>query len=149
MKNVRCLVLGLVVCVVAALMVTIGFVEGAGVEIGDEVPLASGDFSADGEGYLEIDKHFTRNHVDMYVGPVKLCGSFPFYWPCTDVSYWVPKWMSETAVMTKPQAGSGVPSEAGRGRYFFETRVKAVWTGPIPTSDPTKAFLMPCTRNNL
>lgn len=149
MQNRWRVTLGSVVGVVAVLTLSVGSVEGAGLEIGAEVPLASGDFSADGEGYLEIDTHFTRNHVDMDVGPVRLCGSFPFYWPCTDISYWVPKWMSEVAVMTKPQAGSGVPNEAGKGRYFFEARVKAVWTGPTPNASVDDVFLMPCTRNNL
>ena len=45
--------------------------------------------------------------------------------------------------MTKPQAGSGVPNEADRGRYFFQTKVKAVWTGPMPDASVDKAFLMP------
>lgn len=45
---------------------------------------------------------------------MRLCGSFPFYFPCVDISYWVPKWMLEVAVMTKPQVGSGVPNKAGK-----------------------------------
>ena len=53
--------------------------------------------------------------------------------------------------MTKPQSGSGVPSEAGKGRFFMEARTKAIWTGP-PLAEAVnyeEHFLMPCTRNNL
>ena len=135
-------------CFGVVLAVLVVSAEGALATIAEEVPLDGGNWSANDEGYLELDKHYTRGHVDMNVGSVRLCGSFPFYWPCVDIDYWVPKWMSEVAVMTKPQVGSGVPNEAGKGRYFFHARTKAVWTGPIPTGDSTKTFLMPCTRNN-
>ena len=147
MKNLRRLALGLLVGVVAGLVVTVGSSEAT---IAKEVPLGSGGFSAADEGYVKIGKHYTKAHVDMNIGSVRLCGHFPFYYPCVDIDYWVPKWMSEVAVMTKPQAGSGVPNEAGKGRYFMDARVKAVWTGPTPNDmDIDDAFLMPCTRNNL
>lgn len=145
MNNLRCLALGTLVVMVAGLAVTAGPSEAT---IAKKVPIGGGNYSANDEGYLELDTHFTGGHVDMHVGSVRLCGSFPFYFPCVDLSFWVPKWMSEVAVMTKPQAGSGVPSEAGKGRYFFQVRVKAVWTGPTPDASVDKAFLMPCTRNN-
>ena len=74
MKNLRRLALGLLVGVVAGLVVTVGPVEAT---IAEEVPLGSGDFSAVDEGYVKIGKHFTKGHVDMNIGSVRLCGHFP------------------------------------------------------------------------
>ena len=74
MKNLRRLALGLLAGVVAGLVVTVGPVEAT---IAEEVPLGSGDFSAADEGYVKIGKHFTKGHVDMNIGSVRLCGHFP------------------------------------------------------------------------
>ena len=147
MKSLMRLVLVMAIGVAAGLTATPGTAEAT---IAEEVPLNTGNFSADNEGYVKIGKHFEKAHVDMNIGSVRLCGSFPFYYPCVDIDYWVPKWMSEVAIMTRPQAGSGVPNEAGKGRFFMDARVKAIWTGPSPNdADISDAFLMPCTRNNL
>ena len=72
---------------VMSMGVVVGSVEAT---IAEKVPIGGRNYSANDQGYLGLDTHFTGGHVDMHVGSVRLCGSSPFYFYCIDISYWVP-----------------------------------------------------------
>ena len=50
------------------LMVSIGIPGPVEATIAEKVPIDGGNYSANDEGYLEFDTHFTGGHVDMHVG---------------------------------------------------------------------------------
>ena len=61
MRNLGILFAGFLVGLMVGMGVAVGPVEAT---IAKKVPISGGDFSVDDEGYLEIDTHFTRGHVD-------------------------------------------------------------------------------------
>ena len=123
MENLRRLALGLLFGVVVGLVVAVGPAEAT---IAKEVPLGSGDFSVAEEGYVKIGKHFTKGHVDMNISSVRLCGHFPFYYPCVDIDYWVPNStlyeFGQVSACNRPIASS----PADRPEGFLPTRYRAL-----------------------
>lgn len=67
MNNLRRPALGLLFVMVAGLAVMVG---PSAATIAKKVPIDGGNYSANDEGYLELDTHFTGGHVDMHVGSV-------------------------------------------------------------------------------
>lgn len=97
---------------------------------------------------------YTREHVNMSVSSIRLCGSFPFYYPCVDVSYWLPKWMVRTKLLTVQSVDytAGNAEAAGTvtgpaSLHFFDVETVPAFLGY--GTDTRDDFLQPCTRNNL
>ena len=103
---------------------------------------------------MGADEDYTREHVDMDVSSVRLCGTFPFVWPCVDINYWVPKWMVKARLLSVQSmdytAGNAEAAGAMVGSqslHFFDVESVPAYLGV--GTDTSEDFLQPCTRNNL
>ena len=103
---------------------------------------------------LDMGEDYSREHVDMNVSSIRLCGKFPFYYPCVDIDYWLPKWQATTKLLTVQSvsysagnAEAAGPMTGSQALHFFDAEVKPVFLGF--GDDMSDDFLQPCTRNRL
>ena len=63
--------------------------------------------------------------IDLKIS-YRICGSFPFIWPCADIKYWIPKWQVEAS---RSNDGDGRPSRGDGDLHFFQVKVKPMNKG--------------------